>query len=58
MDGENLVIYCPDCRGKFEINSQDLIEDEICECSLCAAEIKVVSTDPIKLKLFTVDDDF
>ena len=58
MDGEILVIYCPDCRGKFEINSQDLIEDEICECPLCAAEIKVVSTDPIKLKLFTVDDDF
>ncbi len=58
MGEEVLFIYCPDCRGKFEINSQDLIEDEICECPLCAAEIKVVSIDPIKLKLFVAEDDF
>ncbi len=58
MGEEVLVIYCPDCRGKFEINNQELIEDEICECPLCAAEIKVICTDPIKLKLFKAEEDF
>jgi len=53
-----LVIYCPDCRGKFEIEHSDIEEDEILECSLCGAEIKVICENPIRLKLYCGDDDF
>jgi len=53
-----LVIFCPDCRGKFEIKSSEIAEEEILECELCGAEIRVESVDPIKLKLFRSDDDF
>ena len=48
-----IVIFCPDCRGKFEIQMEELIEEEILECDLCGAEIKVVSNEePIKLTVF------
>ena len=52
------IIYCPDCRGKFEVEESDLIEDDILECSLCGAEILVVQNDPIKLKLMEPEEDF
>ena len=55
---EEIIIYCPDCRGKFEIEESDLVEEEILECSLCGAEILVVGSDPIKLKLMKPGDDF
>jgi uncharacterized protein YbaR (Trm112 family) len=42
------IIYCPDCRGKFEVAAEDFMEEEILECDLCGAEIMVVETDPIK----------
>lgn len=51
-------IFCPDCRGRFEIDQNDIIEDEVLECSLCGAEILVVREDPIRIKLFSEDDDF
>jgi uncharacterized protein YbaR (Trm112 family) len=55
---EEFIIYCPDCRGKFEVEESDFIEEEILECSLCGAEIVVVETDPIKLKLMEPGEDF
>lgn len=55
---KEVIIYCPDCRGKFEIDESDIIEEEILECPLCGAEIIVIQEDPIKIKLYTEDDDF
>ena len=52
------IIYCPDCRGKFEVEESDLAEEEILECSLCGAEIMVVETNPIKLKLIEPGEEF
>jgi uncharacterized protein YbaR (Trm112 family) len=52
------IIYCPDCRGKFEVAAEDFMEEEILECDLCGAEIMVVETDPIKLKLLEPGEDF
>jgi len=53
-----VVIYCPDCRGKFSVYESDIIEEDILECELCGAEIEVVSADPIKLKLYSEEDEF
>ena len=53
---EAIIIYCPDCRGKFTIQRSDIIEDDIIECSLCGAELIVQTEEPIKLKLMSRDD--
>ncbi len=59
MNSETLVsMYCPDCRGRFEIGAFDIEEDEVLECALCAAEILVVQKNPIRVKLYTEADDF
>ena len=51
-------MYCPDCRGCFEIHSDDIIEEDVIECSLCGAEILIVQEHPIKVKLYSEEDDF
>lgn len=55
---KEVIVYCPDCRGKFEVDKNDIVEEEILECPLCGAEIIVLQTDPIKIKLYTEEDDF
>jgi len=59
MDNQTLVsLFCPDCRGRFETEGADIAEDEVLECTLCGAEILILQEDPIRIKLFTEDDDF
>ncbi len=48
-----IQVYCQDCRGRFEINSLDVEEEEIIECSLCMAEIEIIQMDPFKTRLFS-----
>jgi Zn ribbon nucleic-acid-binding protein len=52
-----ITIYCPDCRGKFDVETDDIIEDDLIECVLCGAEMKVLSEDPIRLKLLVDGND-
>ncbi len=52
------VIFCPDCRGQFEVPIEDFCEDEVLECDLCSAEVIVTSEKPPRVKLFTEADDF
>lgn len=54
---KKVIIYCPDCRGRFEVELSDIIEGDILECPLCGAESLVVSEDPIKIKLYSEDED-
>ena len=51
-------LYCPDCRGRFEVEHSDIIEGEVLECLLCGAEILVKQTNPIRIKLYEEQDDF
>jgi predicted RNA-binding Zn-ribbon protein involved in translation (DUF1610 family) len=55
---ESIIIYCPDCRGKFTVQRSDIIEDDIIECPLCGAELIVECEEPIKLKLMDMDEYF
>ena len=56
---KQIIIFCPDCRGKFHVDKSDIIEDDIIECPLCGAELVVLQEDPIKLKLVDPEkDDF
>lgn len=51
-----IVFFCPDCRGKVEVEPSDVIEGDLLECDLCGAEILVVSESPMKFKLVEEDD--
>jgi len=53
-----VVVYCPDCRGKFEVQESDIIEGDVLECELCGAEIQVLCEDPIKLRLYSEEGEF
>ncbi len=57
-DASEVIIYCGDCRGKFSVEVGDIVEEEIIECPLCAAEMQVMSEDPVKIQLYNEDDVF
>ncbi|MCF7906156.1 hypothetical protein K9L63_03145 [Candidatus Gracilibacteria bacterium] len=54
---KEIYIFCPDCRGKFEVERTDITEGEILECSLCGAEIEVLQEQPIKIRLLSEDNE-
>ena len=54
---KQIIIYCPDCRGKFDVKKSDIVEDDLLECPLCGAELVVLQENPIKLKLVDPEED-
>ena len=57
-ESDEVVIFCADCRGKFSVNGGDIVEEEVIECTLCAAEMVVLSEDPVKIRLYSEDEMF
>lgn len=55
---EEVTIYCPSCRGRFEVDANDVVEEEVFDCTLCASEVLILQVDPLKIKLFSEQDDF
>ena len=58
MSDEEVHIFCPDCRGRFTVGLDEIIEGDLVECTLCAAEIQVLEENPIKLRLYNEENDF
>ena len=54
---KKIIIFCPDCRGRFEVEDSDIVEGEILECPLCSAEIEIIQEKPIKIRLLVEEDD-
>lgn len=54
---EEVQIFCEDCRGRFEVELDDLREGEIIECTLCGAELEVLQENPLKMKIVTEEDE-
>lgn len=52
MSGDTIIVYCPDCRGKFEIELDDVEEGDVVECPLCMAEMEILQREPLRMKLF------
>ena len=49
---------CPECEATLELPA-DLIEGEILPCPDCGAELEVVSTAPVELRLApAVEEDW
>ncbi len=42
------VAECPECFGEIELN--DVMQNEIVQCSDCGADLEVVSLEPFKLE--------
>ena len=55
MITQEIYIHCPDCRGRFDVETSDIIEGDILECVLCGAEIEVIQEEPIKIQLLIED---
>jgi hypothetical protein len=55
MNIQEIYIHCPDCRGRFEVESFDILEGEVLECVLCGAEIEIVQENPVKIQLLQED---
>lgn len=58
LEDQIIIIFCPDCRGRFDAPRDDFREEEVLECDLCGAEILVVDEEPPRVKLFSEEDDF
>lgn len=54
---EEVEVFCEDCRGRFEVELDDLREGEIIECTLCGAELEIVQEEPLKMKI-VMDDEY
>ncbi len=52
-----IIVFCPDCRGRFDVEESDIIEGEVLECSLCGAEIEVVQEKPVRLRLLVEEEE-
>ena len=55
---EEIVIYCPDCRGRCCFSNDDwndINEEDVLECDICGMEMRVVQKSPIKIKLYEGD---
>jgi predicted Zn finger-like uncharacterized protein len=52
----DLNLYCPDCRGKFIVDDEDLIVDETVECDLCGTMIEIVDDQPLKIRIYNEDN--
>ena len=49
-------LYCPDCRGKFTVNQNDLVVDEVLECDLCGASVEIIDDQPLKIRVYNEDN--
>jgi len=44
------MIECPECGSRLKI-PQDVVENEIIDCSACGVELEVISVDPLQVDL-------
>jgi lysine biosynthesis protein LysW len=48
---------CPECESDLELDGYDLDVGETTSCPECSIELKVVSVDPVALRLIGDDED-
>ncbi len=48
---------CPECESDLELDGYDLDVGETTSCPECSIELKVVSLDPVSVRLAGDDED-
>ena len=51
-----IMAICPECDAGFEVD-EDVEEGQTLDCPECGAELEVVGTNPIELKVLTSGDE-
>jgi lysine biosynthesis protein LysW len=52
-----IMTRCPECEADLELDGYDLDVGETTSCPECSIELKVVSVDPVALRLMGDDED-
>ncbi|HKC11769.1 MAG TPA: lysine biosynthesis protein LysW [Vicinamibacteria bacterium] len=48
---------CPECESDLELDGYDLDVGETTSCPECSVELKVVSVEPVAVRLIGDDED-
>jgi lysine biosynthesis protein LysW len=48
---------CPECESDLEMDGYDLEVGETTPCPECSVQLKVVSVEPVSVKLLDDDED-
>jgi len=55
METVSGVAECPECFG--EITIEDVMQNEIIQCSDCGVDLEVITIDPLVLELAPEEDE-
>jgi alpha-aminoadipate carrier protein LysW len=47
---DSLMVTCPKCEGKIDVDAEDVDEGDTISCDECGADLKVVGTDPVEVE--------
>jgi alpha-aminoadipate carrier protein LysW len=45
------MVKCPQCESVIDVDEEDLDEGDPLSCDECGADLRVIGTDPLELKL-------
>jgi len=45
------MVKCPECESVIDVEEEDLDEGDPLSCDECGADLRVVGTDPLEIKL-------
>ena len=51
------MAHCPECDTEIDIQDDEIEEGEKLDCHECGAELEVVGTNPLELKVVVEDED-
>jgi alpha-aminoadipate carrier protein LysW len=47
---EAIVVHCPECETKLDIDEDEVDEGEIVSCPECGTDFEIITVSPIELK--------
>ena len=50
------MAFCPECEAALDVED-DLDEGQRLECPECGAELEVVSTNPVEIRVISAPDE-
>lgn len=49
------TVECPECFGEIELN--DVMQNEIVQCSECGVDLEIIALEPVTLELAPEEDE-
>lgn len=51
------MAHCPECDAKIDLEDEDVEEGQTLDCQECGAELEVVNTNPVELRVVTTEEE-